>query len=227
MIVIAKGYVFVDYRGLGGTLGIHREVRHVSGVVALRIVQAMLLALRIEMRTGRLEIRRIALGVLMNMDCVFPGRKILQVEANFHPLFLRLDLGRTDTFPLGILQFDSFWLFFGGCADHKQTCQAGNSECVQKRFRHGDALYPEEPPFPWRNTVVYSALFPVRRSFPYDTPTPTPSAYIRACAPTSHSQFRDPRPGEASVILPVSRKGPSLKLTRPFSYMFLSISQFA
>jgi hypothetical protein len=54
-------------------------------VVAFGILQPVLLALGIKVRAGRLEIGGIALGVLMDVDAVLAGWKIVQAELEDYP----------------------------------------------------------------------------------------------------------------------------------------------
>ena len=54
------------------------EILHVAGVMAFWIVQTVLLAIRIEVASGGLEVGTVALRVLMNMDGVLSRRQILQ-----------------------------------------------------------------------------------------------------------------------------------------------------
>ena len=49
------------------------------------IFQAVLLAIGIEMRPRRFEVRSFALGVLMKVNGVVAGRQILQIDIHFHP----------------------------------------------------------------------------------------------------------------------------------------------
>src|SRR5713226_2323471 len=61
----------------------NREVGVVTGVMAFRIFQSMLLSVRVEMRPRRLEVGGVALRVLMKVDGMFAGGQILEIE--FHP----------------------------------------------------------------------------------------------------------------------------------------------
>src|SRR6266849_4509032 len=61
----------------------NREVGVVTGVMAFRIFQSMLLSVRVEMRPRRLEVGGVALRVLMKVDGMFAGGQILELE--FHP----------------------------------------------------------------------------------------------------------------------------------------------
>jgi hypothetical protein len=86
---------------------VHREVHHVPGVMAVRILKAVLFAIWIEVWPRRLEVWRIATGILMNVDRVFAWRKIMHAELDLNPTALRrLDGGRAYAFALRILQID-------------------------------------------------------------------------------------------------------------------------
>src|ERR1019366_5851761 len=89
------------YRGLRGAVGLHREIGHVPGMMAAGIEHAVLLVVRIEMRTGRLEVGRIALGVLMEVQRVLAGRQVLYVELDFDAFARRVDSSRADAIALG------------------------------------------------------------------------------------------------------------------------------
>ena len=65
MTVVAEGYVFVHNPEFSFAFGVYREVVHVAGMVAIGILQAVLLSVWIEVRTSRLEVRRIALRLGM------------------------------------------------------------------------------------------------------------------------------------------------------------------
>ncbi len=62
------------------------------------------------MAARRLEVGRIALGVLMEVQRVFSGRQIPHVELDFYSLARRLDGGGADAVALGVLEFDSLLL---------------------------------------------------------------------------------------------------------------------
>ncbi len=80
--VVAPGDVFVIAFKVGFAVGSDGEIGAVSGVMAFGILEAVLLAIGIEVRSGRLEVGRLALGVLMEMDRVVAGGKVL--DADFH-----------------------------------------------------------------------------------------------------------------------------------------------
>ena len=77
---VAQSYVVVLEFCIGLTIRVDDEVLHVASVVAFGILQAVLLAIGIEMRAGRLEVGGIALGVLVEVDGVLAGREIVQVK---------------------------------------------------------------------------------------------------------------------------------------------------
>src|SRR3954453_7699020 len=108
MAVVAKSDIFVHYLELGRALGVYGEIVHVAGMVALRILQAMLLTLRIEMRASGLEIRRITLRLLMEVQSMLSRRQA--VEAQLHGHARRCSLARQHRCPYAftrsIFQFD-------------------------------------------------------------------------------------------------------------------------
>ncbi len=111
---VAESYVAVFQARVGFAFHIDDEVVHVAGVVAFGILQAVLLALGIEMRPRGLEVGSVALGVLMKMDGVLAGRKIVKVklEAYARPV-LRQEYG-AHGFALSVLEFD---FGFGGTGE--------------------------------------------------------------------------------------------------------------
>ena len=76
----AEGYVFILQFCVSFALRVYGEVLHVAGVMAFGILQAVLLAVRIEMRAGRFEVGGIALGSLMEMDGVLARSKAMKVK---------------------------------------------------------------------------------------------------------------------------------------------------
>ena len=78
--VVAESYVFVLQFAIGFAFGVDGEVRHVAGVVAFGILQAVLFAVGIEMRAGGFEVGGIALGILMEVDGVLAGRKTVKMK---------------------------------------------------------------------------------------------------------------------------------------------------
>ena len=95
--VTAKVYVLVGEGDLCRSVCRNGEVRHVSGMMAFRIGEAVFPALRIEVGAGGLEVGRIALGTLVDVDSVFTRRQILQVEMNLDTSTQRfLESGRSE-----------------------------------------------------------------------------------------------------------------------------------
>ena len=80
MGAVAEAYVVILQFGVGDTSIVNVEILHVAGVVAFGILQAVLLTFRIEMRAGGLEIGGVALGILMKVDSMLAGRKIVKVQ---------------------------------------------------------------------------------------------------------------------------------------------------
>lgn len=129
MIVLAHRHVFVHDADLRFTVLVHREVRHISRVVSLRICNAVFLILGIEVRTGALEIRPLALCVLMNMDRVLPGWKILYIESDLYsPNLVLRDSRSPDAPATGIRHWNADALAScverGGCQRHRQKRRA-------------------------------------------------------------------------------------------------------
>jgi hypothetical protein len=77
---LAESYVFILKSSVGFTFHVDGEVLHVTGVVAIGIIEAVLLSVGIEMRAGGLEIGSVALGTLMKMDGVLARRKIVKLK---------------------------------------------------------------------------------------------------------------------------------------------------
>jgi len=105
------GNIFVHELEMGLAFGVCGEVLHVAGVMAFGILQAVLLACRIEMRAGGFKVRRFTLGILVNMDRVLARRQVVesQVEADAS-LAARYNAG-ADDLAFRIFEFD---LGFGG-----------------------------------------------------------------------------------------------------------------
>src|SRR6266550_8308653 len=84
MRTVGPGHVFAFGARAGFAVGSNGDVGVVAGVVTFRIFQAMLLPVRIEMRSGGLEVGAFALGVLMEVDGVLTGREIFEMEFHSH-----------------------------------------------------------------------------------------------------------------------------------------------
>ena len=78
MAVAAEIHVLIVEIDRSFALGVDGEIVHVSGVVSVRVLQPMLLGVRIEVRPGGLEVGSFALGDGMKMNCVLPGRHVIK-----------------------------------------------------------------------------------------------------------------------------------------------------
>ena len=109
---IAESYVFVLEFRVGFAFGIDGEVLHVAGVMAFGVLQAVLLGVGIEMRARGFEVGSIALGVLMEVDGVLTGRKIVKVKLETDSGSLLPEHDGAYVLALGVLDCD----FGFGCA---------------------------------------------------------------------------------------------------------------
>jgi hypothetical protein len=110
MAVAAEVHIFAVGLHFGFAVCVDREIRVIAGMMAFRIVEAMLLAIRIEVRSGGFEVGRGATRVLMKVDGMFARGKIFEIEFHSHSsrFFLPQHDG-ADAFPLRVLQVnDSF-----------------------------------------------------------------------------------------------------------------------
>src|ERR1700704_3647746 len=82
MAVFAERDVFILCFEMGFAVCADREIGIVTIVVAFGILQSMLLAIGIEVRSRGLEVRGVALRVLMKVDGMHAGGQILEIE--FH-----------------------------------------------------------------------------------------------------------------------------------------------
>lgn len=78
--VIAEVYVLVGEADFGFSVGAYGEVGHVAGMVTIGIVEAVLLAIRIEMRACGFKVRPFAFRDLMEVNRVFAWGKIFEVK---------------------------------------------------------------------------------------------------------------------------------------------------
>ena len=135
MRAFAQRHVGILKRGIGFALRVDGDVLHVAGVMAFGILEPMFLALGIEMRAGGLEVGWITFGILMNVDSMLAGRKIVQfhLEADPGPLFRNQN--RADAFALRILEFD---LGLGGAWQRK------NKQCnYRSSYREGNGFHAQ------------------------------------------------------------------------------------
>jgi hypothetical protein len=107
----AESYVFVLDLRIGFALGIDGEVFHVAGVMTFGIIEAMLLAFGIEMRTGGFEIRRIAFWILVEVNGVLAGGKAVKMQLEGDGCSLLPHENGAYVLALGIFEFD---FGFGG-----------------------------------------------------------------------------------------------------------------
>jgi len=124
---VAEGYVAIlESDSVGLALDTDGEVSHVAGVVAFGIIESVLLALRIEMRTGGFEIGRIALGVLMEVDGVLAGRQVVEMEFEFNARSVIPEDHPADALALGVLEFD---YGFGGAGEREKNHGGQGGDC--------------------------------------------------------------------------------------------------
>ena len=102
----AEVYVFIFDLGVGFALGIDGEVFHVAGVVAFGIVESMLFAVGIEVRTGGFEVRCNAARILMEVNSVLAGGKAVKMQLEGNGRSLLRDENGADVLALGIFEFD-------------------------------------------------------------------------------------------------------------------------
>src|SRR5262249_3721593 len=106
MLIVAQADAFGQHGGLGFAVGVHNEIGNVAGMRPLRVVEAMFLAVRIEMRAGGLEVWAFALGGLMNVNAVVAWRQIMHIELGGNADRGLLQRGAADILALAILQLD-------------------------------------------------------------------------------------------------------------------------
>lgn len=84
----------------------------------------MLFAIWIEVRTRRLEIWCLALGVLVKVQRVLARRQILQIEADLHALLRLLERRRAHALALGVLDVE----VIPGCGCEKRAYTAQHEQ---------------------------------------------------------------------------------------------------
>ena len=102
--VIAHRHSWRDHRRLAGSIRADREIRHVAGVRAFRILQSVMLHVRVKMAAGRGERRAFAFRDRVHVNGVLARRKIHQVEFNVHALRCRRKFRRADALSLGVVE---------------------------------------------------------------------------------------------------------------------------
>src|ERR1044072_2943208 len=103
MTVCSQIHSRIGYRCRRGSVALYSEVRHIAGVGTIRIIQAVLFGVRVEMRTGGCECRRLTLGYLMNMNCVLAGGKVRDIRLYLPPLAAWRQLRRAHAFARSVL----------------------------------------------------------------------------------------------------------------------------
>jgi hypothetical protein len=116
---VGEGDVGILERNIGFTGCADGEVLHVSGVMAFGIVEAVFLAVGIEMRAGGFEIRSIAIGILVKVDGVLAWREIvdMNLEVDAWPLLRHDD--RAYVLALGVFELD-FGFRGGGKSGYRE-----------------------------------------------------------------------------------------------------------
>jgi hypothetical protein len=119
-----EGHILVHEGRLNRAVGTHGQIlRHVAVVVAFRVFVAVLLAGGIEVSSGALEVGRIALGVLVDVDSVFARRQVLEGDLELDTRF-------------GLLEHDVSGIFAVGGLDHnldglRSGCERGQRQGYQ------------------------------------------------------------------------------------------------
>lgn len=109
VIVIAESDIWRDQGNLGRAVGGHdeRKIRDIPGGGCAVLVFS---TAGIEVRAGGLKVRRIALGGLMDVDRMFAGRKVLDVQRDFDAFGGAGKHGRSNVMTFGILEFNGYRL---------------------------------------------------------------------------------------------------------------------
>ena len=102
--VAAEIYIFIRKPHFSFSVGAHCKVGHVTRMVAIGTVKAVLFAVRIKVRTRGFEIGHIAFRILVEVDGVLARRKIFEVKLQAHTAFLVLIQDHSaHAFPLRVL----------------------------------------------------------------------------------------------------------------------------
>ncbi len=129
MAVAAERDVFILPLEMRFAVRAHREVGVVTGVVTFRILQSMLLPIGIEMASRGLEVRGVALRVLMKVDTMFAGRQIFEIDFHLNARGRFPKNGGAYNLALGIFELNQNLGRTGrGERDHEQ-CE-GNKRVV-------------------------------------------------------------------------------------------------
>jgi hypothetical protein len=133
------GDVFVHEAEFGLAFGVDGEVVHVAGVMAFGILQSVLFGVGIEVRAGGFEVGGFALGILVNVNGVFAGRKIMEVELEAGASCVIPNKDRAYGFALSVLEFD----FSFGCAGKSENCQSDDRGERGKGYRFHAGNYSQ------------------------------------------------------------------------------------
>ncbi len=129
MWAVRKGHVVVlKSDAIGLALSVDGEVLHVPGVVTVGTIEPVFLALRIEVPSGRFEVRTFALGNLVKVDGVLSGRQVVQVQFDPDTRSLLPQGSRTNVLSLCIDE-SHFELNLGlSCASERHSSYSEKSE---------------------------------------------------------------------------------------------------
>jgi|SRR6185295_8891717 len=110
--------IFANQAGLCRAVCLHRKILQITCVMSLWVLESMLLALRVEVWSGGLEIRCFARRILMEVSDMFSGRKAFQIQGDFDARTFVHDRRGSDRLALGVLNIDNL-LFCGGRVDYE------------------------------------------------------------------------------------------------------------
>jgi hypothetical protein len=106
VIVAAECDIRCNHGGVRGSIGTYDQ-REIWDVAGRRPAVAHVHA---EMRPGRFEVRRFALGYLVNVQRMIAGRKTLDVQLDADAVGRFRKRGGSHALPLGILEIDGYRL---------------------------------------------------------------------------------------------------------------------
>jgi hypothetical protein len=143
--VVAESHVVVLHLRVGFAFCVDGKILHVSRVVAFRIFESVMLALRIEMSAGGLEVRAIALGSLMKVDSVLAGRQVVKMKLQGDSLSLLPYEDVSDGLALGVFEFD---FGFGGAREGGGEQNGGEGDHEKSKVVHARIIELCGPPAP-------------------------------------------------------------------------------
>jgi len=135
MLVGSEAYVRSHRGYVCGAIGPYdqRKIRDIAS--GCHSCHGVIMAAPFEVRAGSLEIRRIAFADLVNVNGMWAGRKVLDIEHDFNALWRSTQSGCADGLPLGVFE-DNYnrlsrlrtaFLDHASGADKQQKCR-GNAE---------------------------------------------------------------------------------------------------